>query len=66
MMSKNNTEFRGGGGQKTKFKTPSPNFEDLIESIPNILQGDVGEKVMRCQTKFGGGGGGGGVFEFLE
>ena len=27
----------GGGGKKTKCKTPSPNFEELIESITNML-----------------------------
>ena len=29
----------GGGGAKTKWKTPSPNFEELIESITNMLLG---------------------------
>ena len=32
-------EVRGwgwGGVQKIKWKTPSPNFEELIENIPNI------------------------------
>ena len=61
----------GGGGQNTKCKTPSPNFEELIESITNMLlflQGGVGKKSYEV-SKFGGGGGGGGVFtlnEFLD
>ena len=31
------SEGGGGGGQKTKWKTPSSNFEELIESITNML-----------------------------
>ena len=47
----------GGGGQKTKWKTPSPNFEELIESVTNMLlffAGGLGKKVMRCQSWGGG------------
>ena len=50
---------RGGGGQKTKCKTPSPNFEELIESITNMqlfFAGGYGEKSYEV-SKFGGGGG---------
>ena len=39
----------GGGGQKTKWKIPFPKFEELIESITNML------------LFFSGGGGGGGL-----
>ena len=52
--------MRGGAGQKTKCKTPSPNFEELIESITSMLlflQGGMGKKVE--VSKFFGGGGGG-------
>ena len=43
----------GGGGQKTKWKTPSPNFEELIENITNIFSGESRE---RSYGKVRGGG----------
>ena len=52
--------IRGGGGQKTKWKTPSPNFEELIESITNMLfffSGGSRKKSYEV-SKLGGGGGG--------
>ena len=50
------------GGQKTKWKTPSPNFEELIESITNMLLFFAGGSRKKSYevSKFGGGGGGGG------
>ena len=50
----------GGGGQKTKWKTPSPNFEELIESITNMLLFFAGGSRKKSYevSKFGGGGGG--------
>ena len=48
-----------GGGQKTKWKTPSPNFEELIESITNMLfffSGGSRKKSYEV-SKLGGGGG---------
>ena len=54
-------QLRGEGGQKTKSKTPSPDFEELIESIMNTLfffSGGSGEKSY-VVSKLGGGGGGG-------
>ena len=50
-----------GGGQKTKWKTPSPNFEELIESITNMLFFFSGwsRKKSYEVSKLGGGGGGG-------
>ena len=52
-----------GGGQNTKWKTPSPNFEELIESITNMLFFFLGgsRKKSYKVSKLGGGGGGGGV-----
>ena len=55
----------GGGGQKTRWTTPSPNFEELIESITltNMLfffSGGSRKKSYEL-SKLGGGGGGGGV-----
>ena len=47
--------------QKTKCKIASPNFEELIESITNMLlffARGCGEKSYEV-SKFGGGGGGG-------
>ena len=48
------------GGQKTKWKTPSPNFEELIESITNMLLFFAGGSRKKSYevSKFGGGGGG--------
>ena len=41
----------GGGGQKTKWKTLFPNFEELIESITNmLLGGSLGKNVMRFRS----------------
>ena len=37
VLTNNTTWCEGGGGQKTKWKTPSPNFVELIESITNML-----------------------------
>ena len=53
---------RGGGGQKTKWKTPSSNFEELIESITNMLLFFAGGSRKKSYevSKFWGGGGGGG------
>ena len=50
-----------GGGQKTKWKTPSPNFEEFIESITNMLLFFAGGSRKKSYevSKFGGGGGGG-------
>ena len=50
----------GGGGQKTKWKTPSTNFEELIESITNMLLFFAGGSRKKSYevSKFGGGGGG--------
>ena len=66
-------EFNGtdrGGGQKTKWKTPSPNFEELIESITNMLLFFAGGSRKKSYevSKFGGGGGGGvyALNEFFE
>ena len=63
---KSRGEGGGGGVQKTKCKTPSPNFEELTESAIIFLRG-VWEKKL-CGVKVWGGGGGGGVAlnEFLE
>ena len=57
----------GGGGEraKTKCKTPSPNSEELIESITNIFCRGVWGKRYEV-SKFGGGGGPGGVFAVLS
>ena len=48
------------GGQKTKWKTPSSNFEELIESITNMLLFFAGGSRKKSYevSKFGGGGGG--------
>ena len=49
------------GGQKTKWKTPSPNFEELIESITNMLfflSGGSRKKSYEVSKLRGGGGGG--------
>ena len=49
-----------GGGQKTKWKTPSPNFEELIESITNMLllfAGGSRKKKLWGVKVWGGGGG---------
>ena len=55
--------LRSRGGQKTKWKTPSPNFEELIESITNMLLFFAGGSRKKSYevSKFGGGGGGGGL-----
>ena len=62
-----NYRIKGGEGQETKWKTPSPNFEELIESITNMLffffgGGGGGGEVSRYKSykvsKLGGGGGG--------
>ena len=44
------------GGQKTKWKTPSPN-EELIESITNIFSGGSREKSYEVSKLEGGRGG---------
>ena len=44
----------GGGGGGTKWKTLSPNFEKLIESITNMLfffQGGLGKKSYKVWSK---------------
>ena len=49
----------GGGGAKNKVQDTIPNFEELIESITNMLlffAGGCGEKSYEV-SKFGGGGG---------
>ena len=47
----------GGGGQKTKWKTPSSKFEELIESITNMLLFFAGGSRKKSYEvlKFGGG-----------
>ena len=52
--------FVSRGGQKTKWKTPSPNFEELIESITNMLLFFAGGSRKKSYevSKFVGGGGG--------
>ena len=51
------------GGQKTKWKTPSPNFVELIKSITNMLFFfSGGSRKERYEvSELGGGGGGRGV-----
>ena len=47
------------GGAKNKVQDTIPNFEELIESITNMLlffAGVCGGKGMRCQSLGGGGG----------
>ena len=55
----------GGGGQKTKWKIPSPNFEELIESITNMLLffSEVSRKKRYEVSKLGGEEGGFGLKE---
>ena len=54
-----NSKVNTRGGQKTKWKTPSPNFEELIESITNMLLFFAGGSRKKSYevSKFGGGGG---------
>ena len=57
----NKIQCRPRGGQKTKWKTPSPSYEELIESITNMLfffSGGSRKKSYEV-SKLGGGGGGG-------
>ena len=55
-----NQRYRPRGGQKTKWKTPSPNFEELIESITNMLffLSEGSRKKSYEVSKLRGGGGG--------
>ena len=60
MQPKKITKNRRERGKKTKRKTPSPNFEELIESITNMLLFFAGvcvEKSYEVSKLWGGGGG---------